>query len=136
MMPPQHRLAAIIVIWVIVAILLLTMLGTGYLGNGGLFEWILAISIAGIAGGVTSSLAETPKSENKPLIDVKVSTDKSKAKRGDNLAEMMALLDEDDIYDLRQRIKARLMDQIDSGSLEDVESFEHLLSSRERQKRK
>lgn len=136
MMPPQHRLAAIIVIWVIVAILLLTMLGTSYLAEGGLFAWILAISVAGIAGGVTSSLAETPKPENKPWIDVKVNTDKSKAKRGDNLAEMMALLDEDDIYDLRQRIKERLMDQIDSGSLEDVESFEHLLSSRERQKRK
>ena len=136
MMPPQHRLAAISVIWVIVAILLLTMLGTEYLASGGLFAWILAISIAGIAGGVTSSLAETPKPENKPWIDVKVNTDKAKAKRGDNLSEMIALLEEEDIYELRQRVKQRLMDQIDGGNLEDVESFEQLLSSRERQKRR
>jgi hypothetical protein len=70
------------------------------------------------------------------MVDVKVNEAVSKAKRGDNLGEMLSMLDEEDVYEIRQRIKQRLLDRVDSGSDEDMESFEDLLSARDRQKRK
>lgn len=59
-----------------------------------------------------------------------------KPKRGDSLAELMALLNEDDIEDLRQRVKSRMIEQINTGSPEEVETFEELLESHEDQERK
>jgi hypothetical protein len=51
-----------------------------------------------------------------------------KPKRGDSLAELIDVLDDADAEDLRHHIKQRLMKQVDSGSTEDVESFEELLA--------
>ena len=51
-----------------------------------------------------------------------------KPKRGESLAELMDALDDDDLYDLRQHIKRRLMDQVDAGDDEYVETFEELLA--------
>jgi hypothetical protein len=59
-----------------------------------------------------------------------------KIKREDDVGALLSLLDEDDADDLRQRIKSRLLDRIDAGSGEEVESFEALLEARDRQKRR
>ena len=58
-----------------------------------------------------------------------------KLKRGESLEEMMTLLSDEDIDELRRRAKQRIADQIDSGSPEEVQTFEELLS-RTKQKRK
>jgi hypothetical protein len=129
-MPPQFKLAATIVIWVITGIVLLTMLTAG-----ADFNWIFGIVMLGIAGGVTGSIMGAD-GEKKATASVKAEETISKAKRGDNLGEMLSMLDEEDVYEIRQRIKQRLLDRVDSGSDEDVESFEQLLSTRDRQKRK
>lgn len=129
-MPPQFKLAATIVIWVITGIVLLTML-TATTD----FNWIFGIVMLGIAGGVTGSIMGAD-GQKKPMVDVKVDTQAAKVKRGDNLGEMLAMLDEEDVYEIRQRIKQRLLDRVDNGSDEDMESFEQLLSTRDRQKRK
>ena len=50
-MPPQFKFAATIVIWIIVAVILLTMLT-----SGADFNWIFGMIMLGIAGGVTSSI--------------------------------------------------------------------------------
>ena len=84
-----------------------------------------------------ASKNEAGQREHKPWIDVRVdATDKGKAKRGEGFVDLLALLDEDDAYELRQRIKNRLMEQIDRGEIDGAISFEELLNSRERPKRK
>ena len=129
-MPPQFKLAATIVIWIITAIILLTMLT-----SGADFNWIFGIVMLGIAGGVTGSIMGADGGKNWTT-NSKAEETISKAKRGDNLGEMLSMLDEEDVYEIRQRIKQRLLDRVDSGSNEDIESFEQLLSARDRQKRK
>ena len=129
-MPPQFKLAATIVIWVVTAIILLTMLTAT-----ADFNWIFGIVMLGIAGGVTSSIMSAD-GEKKPTADAQINEAVGKAKRGDNLGEMLSMLDEEDVYEIRQRIKQRLLDRVDTGSNEDVESFEDLLSARDRQRRK
>lgn len=59
-----------------------------------------------------------------------------KPKRGDSLAELMALLNDEDIEDLRQRVKSRMIEQIDTGTPEEVETFEQLLETPEKPSRK
>lgn len=129
-MPPQFKLAATIVIWVVTAIILLTMLTAT-----ADFNWIFGIVLLGIAGGVTGSIMNA-EGEKKPMVDVNVDTQAGKAKRGDNLSDMLSMLDDEDVYEIRQRIKQRLLDRVETGSNAEVESFEDLLSARDRQKRK
>ena len=129
-MPPQFKLAATVVIWVITGIILLTMLTAT-----ADFNWIFGIVLLGIAGGVTGSIMGAD-GQKKSMVDVKVNEAVGKAKRGDNLGEMLSMLDEEDVYEIRQRIKQRLLDRVDGGSDQDMESFEDLLSARDRQKRK
>ncbi|MBK8139148.1 MAG: hypothetical protein IPK52_25575 [Chloroflexi bacterium] len=59
-----------------------------------------------------------------------------KPKRGDSLAELMALLNDEDIEDLRQRVKSRMIEQIETGTPEEVETFEQLLETPEKPSRK
>lgn len=58
-----------------------------------------------------------------------------KPKRGESLHAMLSMLSDEDIDELRQRAKQRIADQIDSGDIEEVQTFEELLS-RTKQKRK
>lgn len=129
-MPPQFKLAATIVIWVVTAIILLTMLTAT-----ADFNWIFGIVLLGIAGGVSGSIMGADGGKHS-VANAKAEESIAKAKRGDNLGEMLSMLDEEDVYEIRQRIKQRLLDRVDSGSDEDMESFEQLLSTRDRQRRK
>ena len=54
--------------------------------------------------------------------------DGSKPKRGENLAELMSALSDDDLYDIRQHIKRRLIEQADTEDNVEFESFEALLA--------
>lgn len=60
---------------------------------------------------------------------------REKPKRGESLDEMMELLSDEDIDELRRRAKQRIAEQIDGGDMEEVQTFEELLS-RTKQKRK
>jgi hypothetical protein len=59
-----------------------------------------------------------------------------KPKRGESLAELMAVLSEDDLYDLQQHIKRRLMEQADAGDDAYVETFEALLADAEAKRKR
>lgn len=63
------------------------------------------------------------------------SVPRGKLKRGESLEELMSVLDDEDIDELRDRARRRIAEQIDSGDIEDVQTFEQLLS-RTKQKRK
>lgn len=58
-----------------------------------------------------------------------------KPKRGGSLDEMMSLLDDDDIDDLRRRVKQRLMEQVDTSGADELETFEELLAQTKAKRR-
>jgi hypothetical protein len=58
-----------------------------------------------------------------------------KPKRGESLGDLLTLLNEDDIEDLRHRVKARLDEHIETADPDEVESFDALLEEHEREKR-
>ena len=58
-----------------------------------------------------------------------------KPKRGESLSELMSILNDEDIDDLRARVKARLEEQIDNADPDEIETFADLLNET-KQKRK
>ena len=58
-----------------------------------------------------------------------------KAKHGESLGELMAILNDEDIDDLRARVKARLEEQIDRADPDEIETFEDLLDETKRKRR-
>lgn len=60
---------------------------------------------------------------------------KTKPKRGESLGELMSILNDEDIDELRARVKARLEEQIDSADADEIETFEDLLAETKRKRR-
>jgi hypothetical protein len=58
-----------------------------------------------------------------------------KPKRGESLGELMSILNDGDIDDLRARVKARLEEQIDSTDASEMETFADLLDETKRKRR-
>jgi hypothetical protein len=58
-----------------------------------------------------------------------------KRKHGESLGELMSILNDEDIDDLRARVKARLEEQIDSADAEEIEAFEDRLDETKRKRR-
>ena len=61
--------------------------------------------------------------------------EQEKPKRGESLGDLMSILNEEDIDDLRARVKARLAEQIDSADESEIETFEELLNEEGKRKR-
>jgi hypothetical protein len=61
--------------------------------------------------------------------------EKEKPKRGESLGELMSILNDEDIDDLRARVKARLEEQIDSADMSEMETFADLLEETKRKRR-
>jgi hypothetical protein len=59
---------------------------------------------------------------------------KAKPKRGESLSELMSILNDEDIDDLRERVKARLEEQIDDANAEEIETFADLLAETKRKR--
>ena len=57
-----------------------------------------------------------------------------KPKRGESLSELMSILNDEDIDDLRRRVKARLEEQIDSADVEEIDAFAEMLDERKRKR--
>jgi ABC-type bacteriocin/lantibiotic exporter with double-glycine peptidase domain len=57
-----------------------------------------------------------------------------KPKRGESLSELMSILNDEDIDDLRARVKARLEEQIDTADASEMETFEELLAEHKRKR--
>lgn len=129
------RLAALAAIWGVAVLVLPMMLYFGFFG-------MIAAAIVGmpVAFSISHIILNRPFlnfPEETVVVPPTLGTMRQgKAKRGEeDFSALLSLLDDDDAYDLRQRIKHRLMDRIDNDSDEEVESFEALLGVRERQKR-
>lgn len=50
-----------------------------------------------------------------------------KPKRGESMGELMSILNDEDVDDLRTRVRARLEEQIDHADADEVETFADLL---------
>lgn len=137
-MPPQFKLASFIMMWIVVAVILLTMIGTGFLATGGFFAWVLAFILAGGAANASSDIFKDSKNSGESSFSTLSKPEKRKRGGSENVAALLSLLDDDDAADLRERIKQHLIDRIttNAGDTDEMESFEELLSSRERQKRR
>jgi hypothetical protein len=140
-MPPHLKFVAVAIIWVMVGLITLAQL---VIVDGGNFNWIFSIAMFGIAGGVTSSiLSDSDQSTKRPMIEVNTRTesDQHTGKRkndqtGGLSAEMLALLDEDDIAELRHRVKMRLIERIEGGGDGELSSLDALLAEQDDTPRK
>lgn len=103
---------------------------------GTVFGTLIPFALFGLPILFVLSLVFAPYARRRtytPYTDTSVP--QGKLKRGESLEEMMTLLSDEDIDELRRRAKQRIAEQIDSGNPEEVQTFEELLS-RTKQKRK
>lgn len=127
-MKSEHKLAAIIVTWAVFAVLSVITLTQA----GGSF---LVMLILGSLAWITTSMildADAPG-------DSKPATDSGKAKRAPtdtSAAALLELLDEDDIAELRQRVRHRLMDSIERGNDGELDALSSLLAEQEERLRR
>jgi len=97
------------------------------------FSTLLPFALLGLPILFVLSLVFAPYARRRTYTNTSVP--QGKLKRGESLEEMMSMLSDDDIDELRARARRRIADQIDSGSPEEVQTFEEMLS-RTKQKRK
>jgi len=139
-MPPSLKFLAVAVIWGVVGAITILQL---VLNSGDNFIWFFTLALFGIAGGVTSSiLRDGDNSKSHPMIEVNKDSDRSSiSKRKNDQAgglspDMLALLDEDDLAELRQRVKNRLIERIDGGGDGELSSLDALLADQDTPPRK
>jgi cobalamin biosynthesis protein CbiD len=110
------------IIWGIFGVLA----GMAMIFTGGNIVLIAILAAAAVIGtlAISDNHSSTP-----------AETEKAKRDSGSTGA-MLELLDEDDIRELRQRIKRRIMDNIENGSDGELSSLDTLLAEQQLQKRK
>jgi len=131
-MPPSLKFLAVAVIWGVVGAITILQL---VLNEGVNFNWIFTIAMSGIASSITNNvLRDGDNSKRHAMIEVSKDSDSSSiGKRKNDQAgglspDMLALLDEDDLAELRQRVKDRLMERIDGGGDGELSSLDALLA--------
>jgi hypothetical protein len=123
------RFLALCVIWgVFCALAMTTLIMQGTDAN-----FIILGVMAFAAWMSTDSVMNNGKKDSK-----EESNDSEKTKRGSNLNSnaLLSLLDEDDIADLRVRVKNRLMDSIERGSDGELSSLDQLLADQDTNRRR
>lgn len=139
-MPPFFKFVAVAIVWVMVSAITIIQLVV----PGVEFNWIFSIALFGIAAGVTNSiLRDGDDTKARPMVEVNTSKDAreqmtGKAKRDQQgiSADMLSLLDEEDIAELRRRLKNRLMDRIDGGDDGELSTLDALLADQDPEPRR
>jgi hypothetical protein len=118
----RTRIAAVALIWIVFCVLVMTTL----IVQGEAANFII-IGALGLAAWLsTDSVMNTgKKDEEEKTVEI------SKAKRGENPNTLLSLLDEDDIAELRARVKHRLINSIEGGSDGELSSLDQLLAEQE-----
>ena len=101
----------------------LLFLGVGVIVAGMLFLFVML--------SLQSGTRDTAASQR-----VRAILNGEKPKHGENLAELMSVLSDDDLYDLRRHIKRRLLEQAYAGDDQEFESFEALLADVEAKRKR
>ncbi|MCU0465514.1 MAG: hypothetical protein MUF38_13210 [Anaerolineae bacterium] len=145
-MPPLFKLIAISVIWVMISALTIVQMVV----SEAQFNWIFTVAIFGIAAGVTNGILTSKTvgdgSENRAR-RVRESYDDMDMRRpmtgkaknsqvGGIDPELMALLSDDDLDDLRAEVKEQLRQRILSGADGELSSLDELINNAPRAKRK
>lgn len=127
MMSERARLAAIVVIWGIFGLLAMTMLIVQEQNANFIIFGIMAVA----ALVATDTVIKSDKKE-----DAVEEAGKAKRTPNSDTASLLALLDEDDIAELRSRVKRRLLDSIEGGSDGELSSLDHLLVEQQSRQQK
>ena len=139
-MPPFFKFVSVAIIWVMVSAITIIQLVVPEAD----FNWIFSVALFGIAAGVTNSiLRDGDDTKARPIVEVNTNKDAreqmtGKAKRDQQgiSADMLALLDEEDIAELRRRLKNRLMDRIDGGDDGELSTLDALLADQDPEPRR
>jgi hypothetical protein len=138
-MPPFFKFLAVIIIWVMMGLITLAQLT---INDGVNFNWIFSLILFGIASGVTGSIVNDgnksrSSDEDKSAGQAEGNVGKAKRDQQNGLStDMLALLDDDDIADLRRRVKQRLIDRIEGGGDGELSSLDALLADQDTNPRK
>jgi len=136
-MPPFLKFLTIIIIWSIAAVVSLIQL---FFAPAGFFSLAMMAILFGMAIGATALIVNnTDRHQTSRESSRSDRTDTSKRKNdqvGGLSVEMLALLDDDDIAELRQRVKNRLIERIEGGGDGELSSLDALLADQAEPRRK
>lgn len=135
MMSPNQRFSAVVIIWATAGIVTIMQL----IFTQADFNWIFSVILFGIAAGMTPViLNDIIQTKKQPSLDAQNDTyaDNTTGKRKNDQAgglspDMLALLDEDDIEELRRRVKNRLIERIEGGGDGELSSLDALLADQD-----
>lgn len=122
MLDEQNRLKALMIIWG--SITLLSVLSFIFLGGGSI---IVVPVLAGCAWLSTDRLFEQARLQSKSDREPRMSKNKPQNETG----VLLSLLSDDDLYELRTRVKARLLDDAYQAVDGELSTLDVLLSEQE-----
>jgi hypothetical protein len=111
----------------------------GLIFSGILFGRVTSVSVIGFGGlaffFALPLLLFMSRSKAEAAQAARDAAEKDKPKHGESLSELMSILNDEDIDDLRARVKARLEEQIDRADPDEMETFADLLDETKRKRR-
>lgn len=134
-MKPYHT-PVLSTIWGTFAVLaVMAMIFAG--ANIVLIGILATAAVVGTAAVVTSNSSDSSTSEDSAREKAKNDFASSNSRWDQaGMRDLLELLDEDDLRDLRQRIKRRVIDAIEMGSDGELSTLDALLAEQQLQKRK
>jgi len=129
------RLAALAFIWLATAFLLGPLAwGVGY-SFSGLYALLVLFLIVPVALLLSHFIMQRKLLVQEPLVQAKTQSAPVVPPQTLSTRDLMALLDEDDLDDLRAEVRETLRSRIQRLSADDVDSFEDLLADGGKRKR-
>jgi len=142
-LPPFFKFLTVLIIWGIAGVISIVQL---FFAPAGFFNLIMMAVLFGLALAATGTILNSKEeggSRGEASNRLNNNSDKSNqgGKRKNEQAgglspDMLALLDEDDIADLRRRLKNRLIERIEGGSDGELSSLDALLADQDTTPRK
>ncbi len=137
-LPPFFKFLTVLIIWGIAGVISIVQL---FFAPAGFFNLIMMAVLFGLALAATGTILNSKEegvSRRESSNQGNNNSDKSNqgGKRKNEQAgglspDMLALLDEDDLAELRQRVKNRLIERIDGGGDGELSSLDALLADQE-----
>ena len=129
--PQGSRFVVVVVIWIVLAVLLITLGTVPDMSDGA-----IAISIAAVIGATLLSLGIVRAPGQAPMIDQHAAAVRKRKNEESREVDPMSLLTDEDIEELRAEMKENLRRRMLQGEGEEPASFEALLADRDQRKRR
>ncbi len=129
--PQGSRFVVVVVIWIVLAVLLITLGTVPDMSDGA-----IAIAIAAVIGATLLSLGIVREPGHAPMIDQHAAAVRKRKNEESRAVDPMSLLTDEDIEELRAEMKENLRRRMLQGEGEEPASFEALLADRDQRKRR